>query len=109
MTPSSASCSIPSSGRRSRRKGSAWRSLLTELVSNVKEHVAEGEGQIFPKLRTVTTESELVELGEKLEDAKKGAPTHPHPHSHSHAPRSGTGAKVAGMAAGVVDRVRDAS
>lgn len=81
------------------------RSLLTELMSDVKEHVAEEESKIFPKLRTVTTESELMELGEKLADAKKRAPTHPHPH----APRSGAGAKVAGMAAGVMDKMRDAS
>lgn len=81
------------------------RSLLTELMSDVKDHVAEEEGRIFPKLRTVMTESELKELGEKLEDAKRRAPTHPHPH----APRSGAGTKVAGMAAGIMDKVRDAS
>ena len=81
------------------------RSLLTELMSDVKEHVSEEESRIFPKLKTVVPESELVELGERMEDAKKRAPTHPHPH----APRSGVGAKVAGMAAGAMDRIRDAS
>jgi hemerythrin superfamily protein len=79
--------------------------LLNELMTDVKKHVAEEESQVFPKLRTVTTESELMELGQRLEDAKKRAPTHPHPH----APRSGAGAKVAGMAAGAMDRMRDAS
>src|SRR6185437_15902150 len=36
------------------------RGLLAELMSDVKEHVAEEESQIFPKLRTVTTETELT-------------------------------------------------
>jgi hypothetical protein len=41
--------------------------------------------------------------GASWADGKAKAPTHPHPA----APASGPGAKVAGPAAGMVDRVRD--
>jgi hemerythrin superfamily protein len=81
------------------------RQLLNEVVTGVKAHVGEEESLIFPKLRAVCSETELTELGARVEDAKKRAPTHPHPH----APRSGVGSKVAGLAAGVMDKIRDAS
>ena len=77
--------------------------LLPELISSVKEHVAEEEQHVFPKLRTVSTASDLMDLGERLGGARSKAPTHPHPHT----PRSATGAKVAGMAASAMDKVRD--
>ncbi len=78
--------------------------LLQRLVTNVQRHVQEEETQIFPQLRGAMSEEELRELGSKLEAAKGRAPTHPHPHT----PRSGVGAKVAGAAAGIADRIRDA-
>lgn len=79
-------------------------SLLTELIRSVRDHVALEEGPIFSKLRTVSEQSELLDLGQRLEDARSKAPTHPHPHT----PRSAAGARVAGRAASAVDRVRDA-
>jgi hypothetical protein len=47
--------------------------------------------------------TQVGDIGQKLTDGKTKAPTHPHPA----APASGPGAKVAGPAAGMVDRVRD--
>jgi len=79
--------------------------LLRELIPDVKSHVKEEEGQIFPGLRSAMSASELAELGSKLEEAKAKAPTHPHPH----APRSGVGAKIAGAAAATMDKARDAA
>ena len=58
---------------------------------------------MFPKLRTALSAEQLHDIGEKLADGKAKAPTRPHPA----APASGPGAKVAGPAAGMVDRVRD--
>jgi hypothetical protein len=58
---------------------------------------------MFPKLRSALSAEQLHDIGQKLADGKAKAPTHPHPH----APASGPGAKVAGPAAGMVDRVRD--
>lgn len=83
--------------------GSEQGRLLAELLRTVTEHVSEEEHQVFPNLRTVSTHSELLELGERLEDAKAKAPTHPHPHT----PRSSGGAKAAGMIASATDKVRD--
>lgn len=79
--------------------------LLRQLISDVQEHVQEEESEIFPQLQSAMSPAELADLGEKLESAKGRAPTHPHPH----APRSGIGAKVAGGAAAVADRLRDAA
>ncbi|HLH47611.1 MAG TPA: hypothetical protein VKV25_10650, partial [Acidimicrobiales bacterium] len=47
---------------------------------------------------------ELQELGEQIERAKAAAPTHPHPQS----PNTGAGATIAGAAAGLMDKAKDA-
>ncbi len=78
---------------------------VTELATAVKTHVKEEEGEIFPQLRKAVTRKELVAMGEAMEKAKKGAPTRPHPK----APATPPGNIVAGAAAGVVDRARDAA
>lgn len=78
--------------------------LLTQLISMVNRHVQEEEQQIFPAMRTSMSQSELDELGKKLETAKKTAPTRPHPH----APSEGLGTKVAGAMAAPLDKARDA-
>jgi septal ring-binding cell division protein DamX len=48
---------------------------------------------------------DLERLGNEMEAMKGTAPTHPHPH----APNEGAAAKMAGMAAGTADRVKDAA
>lgn len=77
--------------------------LLTSLIEMVREHVAEEEEAIFPRLRAALTAEELEELGQALEKEKKRAPTRPHPH----VPKSGTSTKLTGLAAGPMDRIRD--
>jgi hypothetical protein len=57
----------------------------------------------FPKLRAQVPRDKLVELAEKVETAKKLAPTHPHPN----APNSALFHKVVGPGVGFVDRLRD--
>jgi hemerythrin superfamily protein len=76
--------------------------ILQVLVPRVQAHVQEEEQLIFPKLASGAGD-ELEELGTKIEQAKKRAPTHPHPR----APRSTAGSKVAGKAAGLMDRAKD--
>lgn len=78
--------------------------LLSQLIRMVRSHVQEEEQQIFPAMRTSMSQSELDELGQKLETAKKTAPTRPHPH----APSEGLGTKVAGAVAAPMDKARDA-
>jgi hemerythrin superfamily protein len=41
------------------------------LMQNVREHVEEEEGEIFPKLREALKRAQLEELGTRLEEGKK--------------------------------------
>jgi hemerythrin superfamily protein len=76
---------------------------VTVLIENVRHHVEEEEGELFPHLRKAMKRKELEELAQALEQAKKVAPTHPHPR----VPDSPPGNLVAGVAAGAVDRAQD--
>ncbi|MCV2487826.1 hemerythrin domain-containing protein [Geodermatophilus sp. YIM 151500] len=77
---------------------------LATLMQEIREHVAEEEGQMFPHMRQVFSRQELVELGAKVESVKKIAPTRPHPS----APDEPPGDKLLGPVAGLFDRLRDA-
>jgi hemerythrin superfamily protein len=77
--------------------------LVGELRSKLQHHVETEEGEQFPMLRERVPHEKLVELREKVETAKKVAPTRPHPD----APRSELFHKLVGPGVGLVDRVRD--
>jgi hemerythrin superfamily protein len=77
---------------------------LGSCIALVMDHVREEEGVIFPLLRAKCDPDRLRQLGERMQSTMKMAPTHPHPST----PNSKIGATVAGAAAGVADRVRDA-
>ena len=79
--------------------------LVSEISSNVREHVQEEESDVFPRLRQALAADQLRQMGEALEKAKKMAPTRPHPN----APSTPPGNVVAGAAAAVVDKARDAA
>ena len=77
---------------------------LATLMREIREHVAEEEGEMFAHMRQVFSQDELVELGSKVESVKKFAPTRPHP-SVPNEP----GVRTAlGPVAGLFDRMRDA-
>src|SRR3954471_878746 len=76
---------------------------VTVLIENVRHHVEEEEGDLFPELRKAIKRKELEELAEAMEKAKKVAPTHPHPR----APDTPPGNLVAGAAAGAIDKAQD--
>src|SRR3954453_13935894 len=76
---------------------------VTVLIENVRHHVEEEEGDLFPALRKTMKRKELEELAQAMEKAKKAAPPHPHPR----APDTPPGNLVAGVAAGAVDRAQD--
>ena len=78
-------------------------SLLAELETTLADHVADEESDQFPKLRASIPQEELVQLGEKVQTAKKLAPTRPHPA----APNAELFHKVVGPGVGLVDRLRD--
>lgn len=73
------------------------------LIESVRHHVQEEEGELFPEVRQAFGRKALAEVGEKMEAAKKTAPTRPHPK----APDTPPGNIVAGAGAAVIDRVRD--
>jgi hemerythrin superfamily protein len=77
---------------------------LAILMRQIREHVAEEEGQMFADMRRIFTPEELVELGSKVEAVKKLAPTRPHPS----APDTPPGDKILGPVTGLLDRMRDA-
>lgn len=74
-----------------------------KLIADVREHVEEEEGTMFPKLRDAIGPEALDRIGQALERAKKVAPTHPHPHAPARPPAN----VVAGPAAALFDRARD--
>jgi hemerythrin superfamily protein len=77
---------------------------LSALMLEIREHVAEEEGEMFPHMRSIFTQEELVEMGAKVERVKKMAPTRPHPA----APDEPPGDKILGPVTGMFDRMRDA-
>jgi hemerythrin superfamily protein len=77
---------------------------LATLMQEIRAHVAEEEGEMFPHMRSVFTPQELVELGAKVERVKAVAPTRPHPS----APDAPPGDKLLGPVTGLFDRMRDA-
>ncbi len=52
---------------------------VTVMAENVRHHVKEEEQELFSDLRDVATKAELLDLGERLKEAKANAPTRPHP------------------------------
>ena len=77
---------------------------LLKLMADVRHHVQEEENELFPEMRAAVSEDQLRAMGAEIAAAKKMAPTHPHPN----APSTPPGNIVAGAAAAVMDKVRDA-
>jgi hemerythrin superfamily protein len=78
--------------------------LVGTLMSEVREHVADEEDNLFPQLRAACSAEALDTLGEKVRMAKKMAPTRPHPSAPDKPPAN----KLLAPGAGLVDRMRDA-
>ena len=79
--------------------------LIGQFVKDGREHFAFEETEVWPGLRSALSSEEAQQLGEKLEQGKKTAPTRPHPHT----PPSPGALKGAGPAAAATDRLRDAA
>jgi hemerythrin superfamily protein len=77
--------------------------LVGKLRDQLSHHAQDEERDQFPQLRERIPREELVKMREKVEKAKKLAPTRPHPD----APRSPLFHKLVGPGIGLVDRVRD--
>jgi hemerythrin-like domain-containing protein len=77
--------------------------VMSRLEEVLRDHIADEENDQFPQLRSTIPAEELVEIGRKVEAAKKAAPTRPHPA----APHSELFHKALGPGVGLVDRLRD--
>ncbi len=53
----------------------AFDEQLATLMREIREHVAEEEGQMFRHMRTIFSAEELMEMGVRVERVKKMAPT----------------------------------
>jgi hemerythrin superfamily protein len=76
---------------------------IRSLMAEIRAHVAEEEGEMFPHMREVMSREELVKLGGQVESIKAMAPTRPHPS----VPNEPGPRLAAGPAAGLFDRLRD--
>jgi len=76
---------------------------MEKLIESVREHVAEEEGEVLPKLREATTADLREKIGAVADKAKSIVPTHPHPM----VPGTATAQLLAGPWASLVDRLRD--
>jgi hemerythrin HHE cation binding domain-containing protein len=77
--------------------------LLGKFTVDAREHIAFEETQVWPGLRTALTPEAANELGTKIAEGKKTAPTRPHPNTP---PSSGV-LKAAGPVAAATDKARD--
>jgi hemerythrin superfamily protein len=78
--------------------------LIGMLMNEIRSHVADEEENLFPLLRASCPAEALDELGEKVRQAKKTAPTRPHPSAPDKPPAN----KLLAPGMGLVDRLRDA-
>jgi hemerythrin superfamily protein len=76
---------------------------IRKLMTEIREHVAEEEGEMFPHMREVFSPDELVEIGKRVEAIKAMAPTRPHPG----VPNDPGKRLAVGPVAGLFDRLRD--
>jgi len=78
--------------------------LLGKLISEVRNHVAEEEAELLPRLAETCSPERLRDLGRKVSAAKRVAPTRPHPSAPDRPPAN----LLLAPGTGLVDRVRDA-
>jgi hemerythrin superfamily protein len=77
---------------------------VQQLEGRLRHHAHDEESNQFPQLRAHLSGQQLVEMGEKVQSAKRLAPTRPHPS----APHSELFHKIVGPGVGMIDRLRDA-
>jgi hemerythrin-like domain-containing protein len=84
--------------------GAEFEALLSTFIKAAREHIEFEETQVWPGLHAMLPAETAGELGRKIADGKKTAPTRPHPHTP---PAPGV-LKAAGPAVAAADKARDA-
>ncbi|OBI75102.1 hemerythrin domain-containing protein [Mycobacterium sp. E740] len=82
-----------------------YHDALAEFVKVGREHIIFEQDVVWPAFEAAVSREEREKIGEKLEAAKKIAPTRPHPDT----PGSSVVQKTLGLGAAVMDHVRDAA
>jgi rubrerythrin len=80
-----------------------FESVLAGFISDARAHIAFEEAHAWPLLSSSLTEEQASQLGDKITQAKKMAPTRPHPN----VPPQPGALKTAGPLAAAADKVRD--
>ena len=75
------------------------------LMADMRSHVQEEEHALLPILRKNMPPVQYTEMAAAMNAARKGAPTRPHPNAPA---SNGPAAAVAGAAASIIDKARDA-
>jgi hemerythrin superfamily protein len=78
--------------------------LLGDLMKDIRHHIKDEEEDLLPKLQQACSAEDLRDLGEKVVNAKKIAPTRPHPAAPDKPPAN----RILNPGAGLIDRLRDA-
>jgi hemerythrin superfamily protein len=76
---------------------------IRTLMAEIRQHVREEEGEMFPHMRQVFAEQELRDMAGRVDAIKEMAPTRPHPS----VPNDPGPRLAAGPVAGMFDRLRD--
>ncbi|MGV0644755.1 hemerythrin domain-containing protein [Mycolicibacterium sp. XJ2546] len=82
-----------------------YHEALQEFVKIGREHIRYEQEVVWPKFEAAVSTQDREKLGDKLEAAKKVAPTRPHPDT----PANPMVQKTMGMGAAMVDHIRDAA
>ncbi|MCW2933840.1 MAG: hypothetical protein JWM19_4802 [Actinomycetia bacterium] len=80
-----------------------FEALLATFIDAARAHIRFEETRVWPRARLALSPQAAAELGTKIAEGKKTAPTRPHPH----APASPGVLKTAGPAVAAADRARD--
>jgi hemerythrin-like domain-containing protein len=81
-----------------------YHAALREFVKLGRDHIAYEQDVVWPLFEAAVSHEQLVSLGEKLETARKMAPTRPHPDT----PPNPAVLKTMGLGTAVIDHARDA-
>ncbi|NIH79471.1 hemerythrin domain-containing protein [Amycolatopsis viridis] len=77
--------------------------LMRQLMQDIRHHIEDEEQDLLPKLQAACSAEELQDLGDKVERAKKMAPTRPHPSAPDRPPLN----LILDPGAGLIDKIRD--
>jgi hypothetical protein len=83
---------------------SDFEQLISTFIGAAREHIEFEETRVWPGMRAALSAEQAAEIGTKIAEGKKTAPTRPHPHT----PPSPGVLKTAGPAAAATDKARDA-